>query len=469
MSGSGGYSHMVEEDEEAISNRNEGAKYRQYQAAILAGLAATAVGTGDGWLMTAIIQKKEGQLNDNNMKLFSYIMNFSALLGALASGYLVDKIGRKQTLILGGITIMPTWILYLFSHRILISLSIGTALGGFASGVVSVAVPLYIAEVTEISVRGILSIFFYLQFVAGELFTSVEGKDINLNEIAVNCILVAVIFLVTFIWMPETPYSLLAKGEENEAKDSIKFFRGSLYQSEGEIESLKQSVSKQTTLKGILKEEKPCNAIIASLLLMLLSRMAAFDGFNFRLYKYVFHEEETMHGRIASFFLLMQMIGIAGAAFFIDRLGRRLLLIISASLMAICISSFVLLESIFGVTSKTVEISFITFYIGSFSFGVGPVPWVIMNELVPHQHKAVSITATVSFFWFMCLTATIRNIAVFSYEIIPAFIYYILVCIGIITLTVFIIPETKGKDSDTITVMNIKNIFSRNKTNIINY
>lgn len=72
---------------------------------------------------------------------------------------------------------LPTWILYMISHKLLVSLSIGSALGGFASGAASVAVPLYIAEISELSVRGILGVLFYLQFIAGELFTTIEGGN----------------------------------------------------------------------------------------------------------------------------------------------------------------------------------------------------------------------------------------------------------------------------------------------------
>lgn len=68
---------------------------------------------------------------------------------------------------------------------------------------------------------------------------------------------------------------------------------------------------------------------------------------------------------------------------FVDRVGRRKLLIGSAVLMSLSLAglaSFLIFKNVV-VIGYRLPLIFIAIYISAFSLGFGPVPWVVMGEI----------------------------------------------------------------------------------------
>ena len=95
-----------------------------------------------------------------------------ALFGALLGGNLADLLGRKRTLFLTAIIFLIGTYFMVSAHN-LTSLLIGRFIQGLGVGIVSVASPLYIAEISPTQSRGMLVSFNQLAITIGILIAYV--------------------------------------------------------------------------------------------------------------------------------------------------------------------------------------------------------------------------------------------------------------------------------------------------------
>ncbi|KAL0287593.1 UNVERIFIED_CONTAM: Sugar transporter ERD6-like 6, partial [Sesamum radiatum] len=114
----------------------------------------------------------------------------------------------------------------------------------------------------------------------------------------------------------------------------------------------------------------------------------------------------------------IQVIATAVATWLVDRTGRRILLIVSSagmslSLLVVAVAFFSkglvspdsTLHGILGIVSVVGVLCMII----SFSLGMGPIPWLIMSEILPIKIKGLAgSVATLfnwSFSWAITMTA----------------------------------------------------------------
>ena len=78
-----------------------------------------------------------------------------------------------------------------------------------------------------------------------------------------------------------------------------------------------------------------------------------------------------------------------------DKAGRKMLLIISSVLMLasnLIMGTFFYLQQYYPDTAKTINwlpLFALIIYIASFSFGWGPVPWVLLGEILPSKVRII--------------------------------------------------------------------------------
>lgn len=88
------------------------------------------------------------------------------------------------------------------------------------------------------------------------------------------------------------------------------------------------------------------------------------------------------------------LVSVTISAFLIDRLGRRILLIISDGGMAIGLFGLGLFfylkeENVDGIADSLgwLPLASLMMFVASFNFGYGPVPWLYCGELLPAHVK----------------------------------------------------------------------------------
>lgn len=140
----------------------------------------------------------------------------------------------------------------------------------------------------------------------------------------------------------------------------------------------------------------------------------------------------------------------------VDRLGRRILLMISGGVMAICT---LLLGVYFYLSTETddstdlgwLPLTSVCVFIVAFSLGYGPIPWMMVGELFAPQIKGFASSLSCVLNWLLAFLVTR-----FYSDLKDAFstqatfwIFAVISAIGTV-FVFFIVPETKGKTLDEV-------------------
>jgi MFS family permease len=153
----------------------------------------------------------------------------------------------------------------------------------------------------------------------------------------------------------------------------------------------------------------------------------------------------------------------------VERLGRRTLFLMSE--IGMCISMFALgafffvkeeciktLESTPGSDCEQqvtalgwLPLTSLILFIATFAIGAGPMPWLMVSEILPAKVKAPGSSAAAFTNWFLAFIVTlifldIQNAIGSS----GAFWMFGCFCILGILFTIFLLPETKGKSPEQI-------------------
>lgn len=86
-------------------------------------------------------------------------------------------------------------------------------------------VSLYVAEIAENHIRGILGSFFILAVNLGVLFSFVAGAHLDFFIVPLLMIVVPTAFIVALIFLPDTPQSLIIRNKPEAAWESMNFYR----------------------------------------------------------------------------------------------------------------------------------------------------------------------------------------------------------------------------------------------------
>lgn len=148
----------------------------------------------------------------------------------------------------------------------------------------------------------------------------------------------------------------------------------------------------------------------------------------------------------------VQVIGTAFQSLIVDRVGRKILLLISES--GLCLANFVLgtyfhfdkHEDSALRNYNWIPVATLSLFIVLFALGMGPVPFVILGEIFGNDIKNCAASACGMFKWLITflVAKSFNNLYVTIGMSMTFWIYSGLSLLGVIYFAIFI-PETKGK------------------------
>ena len=101
----------------------------------------------------------------------------------------------------------------------------------------------------------------FSQFTAGVLYVYCVGPYVTYFTFQLLCLIIPVVFLITFIFMPESPHYFISKGDREGAMKSLQFLREK--HSEEileELDEIEHSVMESKTQKsGVMEVFKGAN------------------------------------------------------------------------------------------------------------------------------------------------------------------------------------------------------------------
>lgn len=193
-----------------------------FNVLISASILAIGAGTALAWTspVLPILQEKNNTIlviTEEEASWIGACLPIGAIVGALPAGTIADKLGRKKALLLLAIPFILSWFLIVLVKAVWM-LYAARFIVGAAVGAVCCIVPNYIGEIASPSTRGSLGAMFQLFLASGIVFTFILGTVASYWMIGILCGIVEVVFIATFIWMPESPSWLVVNKIINKLK-----------------------------------------------------------------------------------------------------------------------------------------------------------------------------------------------------------------------------------------------------------
>ncbi|KMQ88790.1 facilitated trehalose transporter tret1-like protein [Lasius niger] len=449
------------------TNGQKAEKLPQYLAGIAATLGAVAAGMVLGWTSPAG-ENGKNLVNDYGISIssseFSWIGSLTTLgAGAICIpiGILADLIGRKTAMLLMVVPFTIGWLLIIFSNSVLM-FYFGRFITGLSGGAFCVAAPLYTSEIAESEIRGTLGSYFQLMLTIGILISYVLGTVLeNMKTLSIISGIVPLIFFAVFFFMPETPVYYLKKGNEEAARKSLARLRGAQYDVELELQTQREALE-EANRSGVsfavtIKSRAVKKGFVIAYGLMLFQQMSGVNSIIFYSSDIFSKAGSSLPPDEASIIVAaVQVISVFFATLVVDKLGRRILLL--ASIVVMFLTTLILGIYFYCInhTSAFDDLKWFALiplcvFLIMFSFGFGPIPWMMMPEIFAPEVKGIAGSSACLFNWLTAFIVTKfysdMTEAVQSYG--TFWIFSLFCAIGIV-FVYFLVPETKGKTLDEI-------------------
>ncbi|XP_025205477.1 facilitated trehalose transporter Tret1-like isoform X2 [Melanaphis sacchari] len=448
-----------------------------YLAACTVNMGALAAGCALTWSSPTLVKLQNGEtgikITSDECSWVGSLVTLGAAIGPILAGALLDRLGRKNTILLSMILSAISWII-IGAISNLIALYVARVLAGIAVGVIFTAVPMYIAEIAEMRLRSSLGTLMQFFLVVGFLLEYIVGPYTSYLTLAIVSLATPVLCFGMFVWMPDSPQSLLIRpGGEQKAMESLRWLRGNPQETAliKELEDIKKSVDEAKKQKSSFDElfanKGNIKAVIISCAMVAWQQLS---GINVVLLysEIIFLKTGVDLSASVSTIIVGTVMLFAAAATptLAKKTTMRMLLYISAIGMAITDGAlglfFYLQNSGKDVSSiGWLPVTSLVLFIITYCLGFGPLPWAIMGEIFPTNLKSVASALTASFCWLLGFVLTkMFDMVCNAIGIHFVFWFFAVCCILALLFTAFLLPETEGK-----TLQEIQDILhGRNKS-----
>uniref|UniRef100_A0A336MWL1 CSON008290 protein n=1 Tax=Culicoides sonorensis TaxID=179676 RepID=A0A336MWL1_CULSO len=438
--------------------------HRQYYAAFCANLPTILYGIFISWsspnipLLQSIETPLESPLNDHEASWIAAVGGLGGLLSTFICGWLLDKIGRKKTLILIGVPQALCWILIL-TGRNGRHLLIARILGGLSGGGAFTVVPVFISEISDDDHRGVLGTIFSVSCNFGIMLGFILSTIFDYYVVPLIVLSVAVVYLIGILFVRESPKFLEMQGKNGEEiVKSSKYYTGKEI-IELELNS-KEKIEKDKKTVSITDFKQPSYwkpTILSLITITFCTTSGTFVIICFT--KQILDEAgsdiSSDYGSI--FIAFIQLLGSYCASIAIERAGRKPLLLTSAVLSCLSLTimgSYYYLKSLgydeistFSVT-PLVCVSFLFFIV---SIGVSTVPMVYACEILPTEIRGFIFTLCMAELWTLIILGVRYFMTMVDVLGMHGFLWFF-ASTSLLT-SIFIgvfLPETKGKSIEAI-------------------
>lgn len=441
-------------------------RFLQYAASLASALGALACGLTLGWSSSAgsdganLASKYDIEISASE---FSWIGS-STTLGiasvCIPIGVLADLIGRKSAMLLMVLPFIIGWLLIMYANSVAM-FCIGRFITGISGGAFSITVPIYTAEIAESEIRGTLGTYFQLSLSIGVFLSYVLGTFVNMRILSIISATVPFIFLAAFVFMPETPIYYLKIGNEDAARKSLIKLRGVHYDVDTELQIKKEGLEtlreNSISYSSLFKSRTTRKAFIISYGLMFFQQFSGINTIIFYTNDIFVKAGSDLKSNYCSIIVgALGPIAVFASSLVVDRLGRRILLLIS--IIFLFLESFILgiYFHLQEIRADVSEISWLPLvcvctFMFLFNFGFGPLPWVMLGELFPPQVKGVAASGAGVLSWILAFVVTkLYSDLKVAMNVSGTFWLYSIFCFIGIFFVYYIVPETKGKSLEEI-------------------
>lgn len=393
------------------------------------------------------------------------------LLGAVLSGSLSDRYGRKRLLILSallfGVSSVGTAMANVFHTFVTWRI-----IGGMAIGLASNLSPMYIAEISPAAVRGKLVSLNQLTIVIGILLAQLvnwliaqpvpagaSAQDILLSwngQVGWRwmfgvTVVPSLLFFIGMLGVPESPRWLARNGRHEEAGRILARLNGEAHarQALAEIEST-LATGEKVRFRDLLDPK------LAGVLFLGVS-LAVFQqwcGINV-IFSYAEEVFSAAGYHVSDILLNIVITGAVNLAFtfvaiaLVDRAGRRKLMLFGSAALALI---YTVLGFGFQRHSQGIHtLLLVVMAIACYAMSLAPVTWVVISEIFPNRIRGAAMSVAVTSLWIASFILT-YTFPLLNQGLGPAGTFWIYagICFLGFLFILWRLPETKGQTLEEI-------------------
>lgn len=478
-------------------NGNKGYLYGIVLVAVLGGLLFgydTAVISGaEKGLQAYFLGASDFQYTDFMHGLTCSSALIGCVIGALISGWLANRLGRKHTLFVAGILFFvsalgsahPEFPFQQHSTAtltVLNSFNYYRILGGMGVGLASAICPMYIGEIAPAGKRGQLVSWNQFAIIFGQLVVYfvnflilgshenpvIESIGKGISQVMPESdpwtiavcwrymfaseAIIAAIFTILICFVPESPRYLVMSGKDDKALSVLSKING-MEQAKVILDDIRSTIKVKT-------EKLFTYGWLVVFIGIMLSVFQQVVGINAVLYyaPRIFGDmgmtnpmfNTVMMGVVNILFTLV-------AIFTVERWGRKPLLISGSIGMAIGAFGVAFTFGVDGM--QLITMISILLYSASFMFSWGPICWVLISEIFPNTIRGAATAIAVAAQWIFNFVVSSTFVPMFNMHLTAGdnfghwFTYglYGVMCIVAAIFVWRLVPETKGKSLEDMT------------------
>ena len=395
------------------------------------------------------------------------------LVGALGSGGLSDKYGRKKLLILAGFLFAVSSTLTGWAPTFTWFV-VWRLLGGVAIGITSNVAPVYIAEVAPAHLRGrFVSIYQLTIFIgifvgqavnwliAEKMPDAATAEFIRLSwngQLGWRWMFTAVsapslVFLFAAMILPESPRWLVKNGMRQRALHVLQSLCGTALAAT-QLDDIQQTIAAEEVQRvrfSDLLEPKMRKILLIGVFLAVLQQWSGLNVlFNYadKVYKAAGYLSKDILGNIVitgTVCLVVNCVAIGT----VDRFGRRILMLVGCAGIGLC---HALLGASYMMGIQGLPVLAITLTaIGLYSMSLAPIAWVLISEIFPNRIRGAAVSVCASSLWIACFILTYTfPLLEKALRISGTFWLYGAICLLGFVVVYLRVPETKGKTLEQI-------------------
>ena len=185
------------------------------------------------------------------------IVAIALIVSTLISGFVSETFGRKKALAFAQLVVFAGWMVIYFATTYEILL-FSRCVMGLGIGISFPTTAMYLSEISLIRHRGIISTLNTVVMNTTVVVSLMVAFVFSFDNFILVSALPPVLFIVTLVFLWESPFWLVKKGRIEEAEVALLALRGPKYAMNLELEEMKTILAKQqgndATLADNLKE-----------------------------------------------------------------------------------------------------------------------------------------------------------------------------------------------------------------------
>lgn len=445
-------------------------KFAVYFIGLTAALAGLLFGLDVGVISGAqkFIQA-EFKVSDDVIEFIVASLLWGAVVGALSSGAISSKLGRRKTMLLSAVIFVIGSLLCATatSEHMLIGARLVL---GLAVGIASFTAPLYLSEIAPQAVRGALISMYQLMITIGIViaflsdtwlasYAVFDGQTGGHWRVMLGIIAIpAAIMFVGMLMLPESPRWLILKGFTDRAIAAFKRLHLDDAEIAAEMLEIKESLKIKQNGWALLRENANFRrAIGLGVGLQIIQQLTGINVIMYyapRIFEAAGFEttNEQMWGTVVIGItnVLATFIAIA----FVDKLGRKPIMYAGFITMGV---SMLTVGTLFNMGADKnpalaypTIIALLIFIIG-FAMSAGPIIWVICSEIYPLAGRDLGITFSTGTNWIANAIVGMTFLTMLgSFGTGNTFLLYGGLNVAFIIFFLLFVPETKGVSLEKI-------------------